>query len=163
MTHSLGTPPGPMRVLIVESPYDPRITEELRAGAVELLKSKEVGYDILSVPGAFEIPAAIAHMAGLHLPPHGRPAVDYDGYLALGCVIRGETTQYDYLCAEVARGLQHLAVVEGLAIGYGVLTVENEEQALARASRDRRNKGAEAVRALLTMVALKRHTHDNAR
>jgi 6,7-dimethyl-8-ribityllumazine synthase len=80
----------------------------------------------------------------------------FDGYVALGCVIRGETTHYDHICAESARGLQDLAVREGLAIGYGILTVENEEQALARASAGGRDKGGEAVRACLALVELKR-------
>jgi 6,7-dimethyl-8-ribityllumazine synthase len=80
----------------------------------------------------------------------------FDGYVALGCVIRGETTHYDHICAECARGLQDLAVRDGLAIGFGVLTVENEAQALARASAESRDKGGEAVRACLALVDLKR-------
>jgi 6,7-dimethyl-8-ribityllumazine synthase len=80
----------------------------------------------------------------------------FDGFVALGCVIRGETTHYDHICAESARGLQDLAVRDGLAIGYGILTVENEAQALARASAELRDKGGEAVRACLALVDLKR-------
>ncbi len=100
------------------------------------------------MPGAFEIPAAIQFA---HLSRAG-----FDGYVALGCVIRGETSHYDLICAECARGLQDLAVRERLAIGFGVLTVENEAQAMARARIDRKNKGGEAARACLAMIDLKR-------
>jgi 6,7-dimethyl-8-ribityllumazine synthase len=103
---------------------------------------------VISVPGAFEIPPAIGMVA--------RATSRFDGFVALGCVIRGETTHYDHICAESARGLQDLAVREGLAIGYGILTVENEAQALARAPAERRDKGGEAVRACLALVELKR-------
>jgi 6,7-dimethyl-8-ribityllumazine synthase len=102
------------------------------------------------VPGAFEVPMAIAlaaRMAGAR----------YDGYVALGCVIRGQTTHYDHICAETARSLQDLAVRDGLAIGYGILTVENEAQALVRAPAEGgRDKGGEAVRACLALIALRR-------
>ena len=79
----------------------------------------------------------------------------FDGYVALGCVIRGETTHYDYVCGESARGLQELAFGEGLAIGYGILTVENEEQAWARADRKRKNKGRDVALACLRMIELR--------
>jgi 6,7-dimethyl-8-ribityllumazine synthase len=81
----------------------------------------------------------------------------FDGFVALGCVIRGETTHYDYVCGESARGLQCLALEHNLAIGFGILTVENEAQALARARIDRKNKGGEAANACLAMIELKRH------
>ena len=143
------------RVLIVEAPYYRHIADELRAGAVEALDAAGIEYDLIAVPGAFEIPGAIALAAGLHLPANRRLAQHYDGYLALGCVIRGETSHYDYVCGESARGLQDLALHHGLAIGFGILTVENEAQALARASRSKKNKGAEAVGAALAMIALR--------
>jgi len=100
------------------------------------------------VPGAFELPPAIAHAA--------RSVERFDGYVALGCVIRGETSHYDHICAESARALQDLAVRDGLAIGYGILTVENEAQALARAAPGNRDKGGEAVRACLAVIDIKR-------
>ena len=143
------------RVLIVEAPYYAEIAAELRAGAVEALEAAGVAYDVVEVPGAFEIPAAIAHHAGLHLKPGERLARQYDGFLALGCVIRGETTHYDYVCGESARGLQDLALRHGLAIGFGILTTENGDQAWARALRTRKNKGAEAARAALAMIRLR--------
>jgi len=105
------------------------------------------------VPGAFEIPAAIrCALEARDKDPRRR----FDGYVALGCVIRGETTHYDYVCAESARGLQSLALEHGIAIGFGILTVENEAQALARARIDRKDKGGEAARACLAMIDLRR-------
>jgi 6,7-dimethyl-8-ribityllumazine synthase len=107
------------------------------------------------VPGAFEIPPAIALAARL-------AAGRFDGFVGLGCVIRGETTHYDHICAETARSLQDLAVRDGLAIGYGILTVENEAQALPRAAPDGRDKGGEATRACLALVELKRRFQGNS-
>ena len=133
------------RILIVLAPYYRHIADELLKGAIETLEAAGATHEIIEVPGAFEIPAAIGFAA----------RANYDGYIALGCVIRGETTHYDYVCEESARGLQELAL-DGLAIGYGILTVENEVQALARASRTKKNKGGEAARACLAMIALKR-------
>ncbi len=134
--------------MIVEAPYYAHIAAELARGAVATLEAAGASYERVTVPGAFEIPAAIAYAeAG------GR---GFDGYLALGCVIRGETSHYDYVCGESARGLQDLALHHNLAIGFGILTVENEAQALARARIDRKNKGGEAARACLAMIDLKR-------
>jgi 6,7-dimethyl-8-ribityllumazine synthase len=134
-------------VLIVEAPYYAHISDELARGAVAALEAAGATYERVTVPGAFEIPAAIRFAV-----EDGAP---YDGYIALGCVIRGETTHYDYVCAESARGLQQLALAHCLAIGFGILTVENEAQALVRARVDRKNKGGEAAKACLAMIALK--------
>ena len=121
---------------------------------VAALSEAQVTYDRLPVPGAFEIPAAIRMaVRAMHFHPHRRR---YDGYVALGCVIRGETTHYDHICEESARGLQSLALEFTLAIGYGILTVENEAQAWERAKRDRKNKGGDAARACLAMIETKR-------
>ncbi|HXE17348.1 MAG TPA: 6,7-dimethyl-8-ribityllumazine synthase [Stellaceae bacterium] len=136
------------RILIVEARYYTHIADELLKGATTELERAGIAHERVTVPGAFEIPAAIQFA---HLSRQG-----FDGYIALGCVIRGETSHYDLICAECARGLQDLALHERLAIGFGVLTVENESQALARARIDKKNKGAEAVRACLAMVELKR-------
>ena len=138
----------PPHILLVEAPYYAHIAADLRRGAERALDLAGATHERVSVPGAFEIPAAIAAAA--------RAAPDFDGFVALGCVIRGETTHYDHICAESARGLQDLAVRDGLAIGYGILTVENEAQALVRASPEGRDKGGEAVRACLALVALQR-------
>jgi 6,7-dimethyl-8-ribityllumazine synthase len=138
----------PPHILLVEAPYYAHIAPLLRKGAERALAEVGATHEIIAVPGAFEIPAAIGMVA--------RSTSRFDGYVALGCVIRGETTHYDHICAESARGLQDLAVHDGLAIGYGILTVENEAQALARASAEQRDKGGEAVHACLALVALKR-------
>jgi 6,7-dimethyl-8-ribityllumazine synthase len=138
----------PPHILLVEAPYYAHIADPLRRGAERALVAAGATHEIVSVPGAFEIPAAIAFVA--------RVTNRFDGFVALGCVIRGETTHYDHICAECARGLQDLAVHEGIAVGFGVLTVENEAQALARASAERRDKGGEAVRACLALIDLKR-------
>ena len=135
-------------ILLVEAPYYTHIAEQLRRGAERALASAAATHEVVTVPGAFEIPAAIGLVA--------RATPRFDGFVALGCVIRGETTHYDHICAESARGLQELAVRDGLAIGYGILTVENEAQALVRASVEGRDKGGEAVRACLALVDLKR-------
>ena len=144
---------SPPHILLVEAPYYTHIATELRRGAERALTAAGATYKLASVPGAFEIPAAIGIAA--------KASQRFDGFVALGCVIRGETTHYDHICAESARGLQDLAVRDGLAIGYGILTVENEAQALARASPNGRDKGGEAVRACLAIVDLKRRLAGN--
>jgi len=141
-------------ILIVEARFYEDIAEELMKGAVAVLSEAQVTHDRLPVPGAFEIPAAIRMaVRAMHFHPHRRR---YDGYVALGCVIRGETTHYDHICEESARGLQNLALEFTLAIGYGILTVENEAQAWERAKIDRKNKGGDAARACLAMIEAKR-------
>ncbi len=134
-------------VLIVESRYYDKIAEEQINGAIAVLEAASTSFDRIEVPGAFEIPAAVRIAF---------EARRYDGYVALGCVIRGETTHYDYVCGESARGLQDLAVRHGLAIGYGILTCENQDQAWVRADRQQGDKGGVAVRACLSMIALRR-------
>jgi len=140
-------------ILLVEAPYYSHIAAELRRGAERALAAAGATFERISVPGAFEVPGAIAIAS--------RANRNFDGFVALGCVIRGETTHYDHICAESARGLQDLAVRDGVAIGYGILTVENEAQALARASPEGRDKGGEAVRACLAIVELKRRLAGN--
>jgi len=140
----------PLHVMIVEARFYEDIADELCRGAVSALEAAGATHERLTVPGAFEIPTAVA-MA------YRADPLRFDGYIALGCVIRGETTHYDYVCGESARGLQELAVAHGLAIGYGILTVENAAQAWSRAAVDKKNKGADAARACLDMIALRRH------
>jgi len=145
-------------VLVVEARFYPDIADELLQGAVQALEAAGATHERLSVPGAFEIPAAIAMaIAGQRLAaPELEPPRAYDGFLALGCVIRGETTHYDYVCGESARGLMDLACREKIALGYGILTVENGKQAWARARVSEKNKGGDAAHACLAMIALKR-------
>jgi 6,7-dimethyl-8-ribityllumazine synthase len=140
------------RILIVEARFYEDIADALLAGATRALKEAGTTFDCVSVPGSLEVAPAIA----IALDAGERAGKPYDGAVALGCVIRGETTHYDYVCEESARGLQELAIRHGLAIGYGILTVENEAQALARARVTEKNKGKDAVNACLTMIALKR-------
>ena len=141
-------------VLLVEAKFYADIAEELAQGAIEHLTERGVDYERLPVPGAFEIPAAI-RMATRALDFHSSNR-RYAGYVALGCVIRGETSHYDYVCGESARKLQDLAIQYSLALGYGILTVENADQAWARAARDQKNKGGEAARTCMQMLDLKR-------
>jgi len=141
-------------ILIVEARFYEELAEELVKGAIAVLEQAGVTYERLAVPGAFEIPAAIRMaVRAMHFHPHRRR---YDGYVALGCVIRGETTHYNYVCQESARGLQNLALEFTLALGYGILTVENDAQAFERARVDRKNKGGDAARACLAMIEAKR-------
>ena len=135
------------RILIATSRYYDHISRELAAGALEALSDEDVETEVIEVPGAFEVPGIIAMAAD---------SGQYDGYIALGCVIRGETSHYDYVCGESARGLMDLAVKRRLAIGYGILTVENEAQALARADRKQKNKGKDAADACLAMLKMRK-------
>ena len=141
----------PPRVLLVVAPYYVDITEQLVLGAVTELQRAGATWDRVDVAGAFEIPAAIS-IAG---SAASRPGSAYDGYIGLGCVIRGETSHYDHICTETARALQDLAVSRHYAIGFGVLTCENGEQARARASVEKKNKGGEAARACLSIIEVK--------
>jgi 6,7-dimethyl-8-ribityllumazine synthase len=135
-------------LLLVLAPYYTHIAALLRQGAERAAVAAGATCEIVEVPGAFELPPAIALAA--------RTVERFDGYVALGCVIRGETTHYDHICEETARALQDMGIRDGLAIGYGILTVENEAQALTRAAPDGRDKGGEAVRACLALIDLKR-------
>ena len=141
-------------ILIVEARFYDKIADEMSKGAAREIEKQGGTWERLAVPGAFEIPGAIRFASEAPRTAAGKPP--YDGFIALGCVIRGETSHYDYVCGESARGLQDLAVHRGLAIGYGILTVENEEQAWARAGLHRGNKGGDAAQACLAMIALRR-------
>lgn len=136
----------PPHLLIVEARFYDDIADELLRGATAALQRAGASFDRITVPGALEIPAAVA-MA--------EATKRYDGYVALGCVIRGETTHYDTVANESARGLMDLSIQQRLAIGNGILTVENDDQAWARARVSESNKGGAAAEAALTMVALK--------
>ena len=133
--------------LIVEARFYNEIIDAQVAGAISALDAVGASFERISVPGALEIPGAIA-MAS-------RGQKIFDGYVALGCVIRGETSHYDTVCNESARGLMELSLGGELAIGNGIITVENESQAWARADMSRKDKGGDAARAALAMAALK--------
>jgi len=149
-----------MRIGIVCGRFNDLITTRLLDGAINNLRRhgvKKSDITVAWVPGAFEIPAAIRMAVdAIDLPTGGRR---FDGFVALGCVIRGETSHYDYVCTESARKLQDLACEFTLALGYGILTCETRGQAGARARVDRKDKGGEATRACLAMVELKSHFH----
>ena len=132
------------RVLIVEARFYPEISDALLEGAMAALGS-QVASDRVTVPGALEIPGAIRLAASR-----------YDGFVALGCVIRGETHHFEIVANESARGLMDLTVRDGLCIGNGILTVEDEAQALHRARASELDKGGDAARACLALIALQR-------
>ena len=137
--------------LIVEARYYDDIGEMLLQGAAAALVKAHARFDVIRVPGALEIPAAIA-IAMDGTTEHGLP---YSGAIALGCVIRGETYHFDIVANESCRALMDMSVADGIAVGNGILTVENEEQALERALVERKNKGGGAADTALHMIALR--------
>ena len=139
------------RVLIVEARFYEHISDALFDGAATALQSAGAHFDRIAVPGALEIPVAIGSAARAG----AEGANPYDGYVALGCVIRGETYHFEIVANESAHGLMDLGVRQHLSIGNGILTVENEEQALMRAARDQLDKGGDAARACLALLNLR--------
>jgi 6,7-dimethyl-8-ribityllumazine synthase len=139
------------RILVVEARFYDAIADALLAGAMKALKEAQAEVDCISVPGSLEIPTAIA-IAADAARRRRRP---YDGAVALGCVIRGETIHFEIVSHQSARGLMELSVARGLPIGNGIITVENEAQAFARARMDEQDKGGDAARAALALVTLK--------
>jgi len=135
------------RILIACSRYYPDIVDAMIKGLGPVLENAGVAYDLLEVPGVFELPASIKFIS--------QSTDKYAGYIALGCVIRGETDHYDHVCREASRALMNLTVEDGLALGFGVLTCETAGQAVVRADPDQKNKGAEAANACLAMMAMR--------
>lgn len=131
--------------LIVEARFYDAIANALLTGAQAALTAANATFEVISVPGALEIPAAIALAS---------ESSSYDGFVALGTVIRGETYHFEVVASESARGLMALSL-DGIAIGNGILTVENEAQAWARARITEKDKGGEAAKAALAMLALR--------
>jgi 6,7-dimethyl-8-ribityllumazine synthase len=142
-------------IMIVESRYYEDIAQELISSVLQELSEVGATHERFEVPGAFEIPTAVRYAVESGGVDASRK--HFDGYIALGCVIRGQTSHYDYVCGESARGLQDLALKYSLAIGYGILTVENRDQAMNRAKRSEQDRGGHAARACLRMLDLKRH------
>ncbi len=136
----------PVKVLIVVAPYYKDIADDLLAGATAVLEKAGATWDVIEVPGALEIPPAIGLAHRLS---------NFDGYVALGCVIRGETTHYDTVCNDSSRGLMLLGL-QGCCLGNGILTVENREQAVVRADPGDQDKGGGAAAAALHLIALAR-------
>lgn len=137
-------------LLIVEARFYEAIAEALKEGAVSALNTAGATFDVVGVPGVLEIPAAIA----IALDATEDGGVYYDGFVLLGCVIRGETTHYDIVSNESARAIMDLSVSARTAIGNGIQTVENEDQAWARAKQSEKDKGGGAARAALAMIDL---------
>ncbi len=138
-------------LLVIDARFYQDIADELVAGASEAIAAAGATFDRISVPGVLEIPAALA----MALDAVEDGLVDYHGYVLLGCVIRGETSHYDIVANESARVIMELVVAESLALGNGILTVENDDQAWARARRGEKNKGADAANAALAMIRLR--------
>ncbi len=139
-------------VLLIEARYYQDISEELAKGAIAALQDAGALVHRISVPGALEIPQALAFAVRAGLLPFGATRWRYHGAVALGCVIRGETSHYDIVANESARYLMTVATSSGVPVGNGILTVENEAQALERASINQGNKGADAAHACLRMI-----------
>ena len=134
-------------ILFAEARYYVEIADELLKGATSVLNKSKGSFEVTSVPGAFELPGVVSM---------GINNGGFDGYVVLGCVIRGETSHYDLVSGESARGLMSLTTEYGIALGYGILTTETRGQAWARASRNGDNKGAVAAQTCLEMIAARR-------
>lgn len=135
-------------LLVIDAPYYTKISESLMQGVTAVLTRAGATHDYVAVAGVLEIPAAVAMAV--------QSSKNYDGYIVIGCVIRGETTHYEIVSNESARAIMNLSVEHCLAIGNGIQTVENEAQAWARAKVDEKNKGGGAAQAALDMIDLKK-------
>ena len=149
-----------IRLLIVEGRRYSGLSDALLAGAVQAIEAQGAEYEVVTVSDALQVPAAIAIAEEAGKGPSG---VRYDGYIALGVVVRGETYHFEIVSNETARGLQDLAVGKRLAIGYGVLTVDDEDQAWNRARLSQGDRGGQAARECLEIVGLKRQLSGQAR
>ncbi len=147
---------GGAHILVIEAPYYQSVSDELAAGAVAELDSARATYERVTVPGALEIPQALAQVVKAGLIGSDDATARFDGCVALGCIIRGETSHYDIVCANANHWLMELAVRHAIPLGNAILTVDTEAQALARAGGGREGKGADAVRACLAVIALER-------
>ena len=142
--------PAP-RVLVIQAPYYADVVGGMVDGALAVLAGLGAETEVVDVAGAFELPAALrmAIRAGGH-----------DGFLVFGCVVKGETDHYDHICREACRGVMDLSVETGAPIGFGLLTVHTLQQAIARSSADRHNKGVEAANAMIGQIALARRFNE---
>lgn len=138
----------PPHLLVVRAPYYTEIVDGLRDGAARLLREAGAGFDLLDVAGALELAGAVRLAV--------RGARRFDAYVVLGCVVRGETDHYEYVCREAMAGLTQVVLQFGLCLGNGLLTVDRAEQAVARALPDGPNKGAEAAAAALLQISAAR-------
>lgn len=135
-------------LLVIQAPYYAEVVGGMLAGAARVLAEIGATHEVVDVAGAFELPAAL-RMAMF-------ADADWDGFLLLGCVVQGETDHYDFICDAVCQGVMGIAAETGAALGFGLLTVANLDQAIARSRNDGHNKGAEAAHAALGQIALAR-------
>jgi 6,7-dimethyl-8-ribityllumazine synthase len=153
-------PPAPSRprcrVLIIEARFYEDIADELARGAIEELESQGASWERIAVPGALEIPQVLAQAASSGVIPASAPSARFAGAVALGCVIRGETAHYDIVCNNANHWLMEIAIRNAIPVGNGILTVDNEKQAVERAKGGREGKGGDAVRACLRLVDTQR-------
>lgn len=148
------------RILIIEGRFYETISDELIAGAVAELEASGATYDLITVPGALEIPQVIAQAVSAGLIPDSAASARYSGVIALGCVIRGETSHYDIVCNNANHWMMELAIRHNIPVGNAILTVDTEEQALARARGGREGKGGDAARACLKLIEIARQFQD---
>lgn len=145
---------GSTRVLIIEGRFYEHILDELAGGAIAVLEACGAGYDRIIVPGALEIPQALAQAVKAGRIPRTGAKAKWDGVVALGCVIRGETAHYDIVCNNANHWLMEIATRHAIPLGNGILTVDSEAQALARARGGSDGKGGAAARACLRLIEL---------
>ena len=143
------------KVLIVDGRFYEDISDELCKGAMAVLDEAGMEYERLAVPGAFEIPQAIRF--AIRSMELGSAMRQYTGFIGFGCVIRGETSHYDYVCQESSRALMDIVMQYSVALGYGIITVENRDQAWERADITKKNKGGDVAQACLRMMEVKKH------
>ncbi|MFM7620507.1 MAG: 6,7-dimethyl-8-ribityllumazine synthase [Alphaproteobacteria bacterium] len=143
------------KILIVLADYYPEISKLLLYGCQSKLKELGYEFEVLKVAGALEIPVAISYVNA------SNQSSKYQGYIALGCVIRGETSHYDIVCNESARGITKLSIKHQLAIANGILTVENFQQAIARAHYSQKNKGGFCAQACHNLISIKNQLNLN--
>ncbi len=148
MPSAPAVPGGKPHMLVVRAPYYRTVIDGMTQGALRILSEAGATHDMLDVAGSFELPQAIRIVLG--------GESHFDGFVALGCIVRGGTDHYDYICRETMAGLMAVALQHGIALGSGVLTVHSIEQAVARSGADGHNKGAEAAVAALMQVAAAR-------
>ena len=131
-----------MKICIIVSNFYPKISKQLLNGALlKIKKNKIINFKIIMVPGTFEIPVVISNLAN-----------KYDGFVVLGCIIKGQTLHFDYLCKSVFNALTNLSVKSKIPIGNGILTCKNKKQALERADSTKKDKGGEAAKALISVL-----------
>jgi len=143
-----------MRVLIIEGRFYNEISDELANGAIAALQAQGVGYDRFSVPGALEIPQVLGQAIAAGLIPRAAARARWHGVVALGCVIRGETAHYDIVCGNANHWLMDVATRHNVPVGNGILTVENQRQAITRAQGGVDGKGGHAARACLKLIEI---------